>query len=532
MWKLRLSLFIVVWALATLLSPDRPAQASTWQTLASPGFNCRTADFIDLKRGWVGGDNWTALPSTMQWKGLISRTDTGGESWVGSGNWDFLFVNDLDFLDGSRGWAVLDDGTIVSSSNGGSEWAVQAEGSFEYRDNNWTYKSVSMADATHGCAVGSWVGFIGVSYPRIVYTQNGSEWKAADLPKPAGGWLESVCMVDPQYGWAVGSAGAGDRTPLVLVTGDGGATWTRQMSGLPATGVSLHGVWFVDRQHGWAVGDSGTICTTSDGGSTWNTQSSGVSTVLYGVRFADSTTGWVVGEKGTILETAQAGDPWVLQSPPTTETLRAVAAAGGSVWAVGDLGVVVTASGAPGDRFSDIGSSPYKTAIQGLASADIVNGFPDGTFRPALPATRQQFAKMIDLTLGLTVPDGFEPFPFSDVPRVENDPYPDDYIGVAWKNGLVEGTGAGRFSPSLNITRAQLLTIVVRAALNMKAGALGEPPAGWVGALPATDETHGKNIARAEYGGLLAGIDLTGFDVWGEATRGEVAQVLWNLKGK
>ena len=31
---------------------------------------------------------------------------------------------------------------------------------------------------------------------------------------------------------------------------------------------------------------------------------------------------------------------------------------------------------------------------------------------------------------------------------------------------------------------------------------------------------------------LLAAIDLTGFDVWGEATRGEVAQVLWNLKGK
>jgi len=28
---------------------------------------------------------------------------------------------------------------------------------------------------------------------------------------------------------------------------------------------------------------------------------------------------------------------------------------------------------------------------------------------------------------------------------------------------------------------------------------------------------------------LLSGIDLAGWDVWAAATRGEVAQILWNL---
>ena len=66
---------------------------------------------------------------------------------------------------------------------------------------------------------------------------------------------------------------------------------------------------------------------------------------------------------------------------------------------------------------------------------------------------------------------------------------------------------------------------MVRAAQAFKPAAVPEPPSGWDGVLPATDPTHGANIARAEYGGLLAGIDLSRFSIYGKATRGEVAQI-------
>jgi hypothetical protein len=54
-------------------------------------------------------------------------------------------------------------------------------------------------------------------------------------------------------------------------------------------------------------------------------------------------------------------------------------------------------------------------------------------------------------------------------------------------------------------------------------------PAGWDGVLSASDPTHGSNIAVAEYSGLLRGIDLSTFDVNGNATRGEIAEILWHL---
>jgi hypothetical protein len=62
--------------------------------------------------------------------------------------------------------------------------------------------------------------------------------------------------------------------------------------------------------------------------------------------------------------------------------------------------------------------------------------------------------------------------------------------------------------------------------------AVVEPLTGWKGVLPTSDPDHGRNIARAEYSGLLAGIDLTTFSVTGKATRGEIAQIIWNLRQK
>jgi hypothetical protein len=65
---------------------------------------------------------------------------------------------------------------------------------------------------------------------------------------------------------------------------------------------------------------------------------------------------------------------------------------------------------------------------------------------------------------------------------------------------------------------------------------LAPPPAGYKGVLSYTDPTHGANIRVAEYNGLLEGIvgpsgGLAGWDTTGSATRGEVAQMLWNLLG-
>lgn len=70
----------------------------------------------------------------------------------------------------------------------------------------------------------------------------------------------------------------------------------------------------------------------------------------------------------------------------------------------------------------------------------------------------------------------------------------------------------------------------MRAGGRFVSGGLQVPPATWHGDLAnISDPTHGQNARTAEYNGLLAGIDLRNWDVWADAGRGEVAQMLWNL---
>ena len=111
--------------------------------------------------------------------------------------------------------------------------------------------------------------------------------------------------------------------------------------------------------------------------------------------------------------------------------------------------------------------------------------------------------------------------------------YPDNFIAVCAAKGITTGKTATTFDPGDNITRLQVISMVVRMADNLQPGLLAAVPeglalrVGW-----ADDPTHGANAARAEYNGLLAGLDLSALSPTGNMSRGEVAQVLYNLLGK
>lgn len=130
-----------------------------------------------------------------------------------------------------------------------------------------------------------------------------------------------------------------------------------------------------------------------------------------------------------------------------------------------------------------------KKAIQAMSRAKIINGFPDGTFRPSEQITRRQAAKIVAMAVKLPA----APANFIDVePGLS-------YIGGLQQAGIVSGDENGRFRPDDSLTRAQLAKMIVLAyGLEMKA----EPK---LSDVPNTD--LGQYVRIAASNGVMTGYE-------------------------
>ncbi len=239
-------------------------------------------------------------------------------------------------------------------------------------------------------------------------------------------------------------------------------------------------------------------------------------------------------------EFTTAGDPaptttTTTPAPPTTSTTTT---APPTTTTTTTVPPTTTTTTRPPLSFTDVPAAhPYRVAIEALSALGVVQGSFDlqgrRVFRPDEAVVRQHFAKMIVEGLGLPVGEE-DVCPFPDVDRSgPGGLYPDNYVAVAAARGITRGTSLSppRFSPWRHISRAQAVTMTVRAARSEAPDRLTAPPADYAGVVPATDPTHGDNLRWAEYNGLLEGMDLASWDPWDGADRGEVAQMLWNLIG-
>lgn len=113
--------------------------------------------------------------------------------------------------------------------------------------------------------------------------------------------------------------------------------------------------------------------------------------------------------------------------------------------------------------FSDTVDHERETAIKQLAGLGLLNGYPDGTFRPENPITRAEFAKVMVYALGLK--DAAEmlagvPVPFTDV---EANHWATGFISIATSQEIVKGYPDGTFGPQNNVTYAEVITMLLRA---------------------------------------------------------------------
>lgn len=190
----------------------------------------------------------------------------------------------------------------------------------------------------------------------------------------------------------------------------------------------------------------------------------------------------------------------------------------------------------PTPSFVDVPTDhPYRPAIESLAQRGIVVGYPvsgGAEFRPGNPVWRAQFAKMICELWNLEV-DEADVSPFTDLgPDDPATPYPHEYVAAAARAGITTGITPTTFGPYTDISRAQVITMIVRSAQRLDPSLLAAPPADYPSLVPAFSEVHDANLRIAQYNGLLKQLQGYGstWDPWAKATRGEVAQMLYNLK--
>ena len=176
----------------------------------------------------------------------------------------------------------------------------------------------------------------------------GKNWTVRPITKRAAQppRLYSVCFVDKNTGWAVGSeqkwSGCG-----IFKTTNGGTSWSQLNSG---TGNVLRWMYFVDENTGYIVGGTNwnnpnRVYKTTNGGTNWSqTHNFGGGTVIGGIHFFDENEGIAVGHNGNeaVLKTYDGGSSWEVKHTGTSSSiLQSVHSEDNNCWAVGGSGRIL-----------------------------------------------------------------------------------------------------------------------------------------------------------------------------------------------
>jgi hypothetical protein len=169
--------------------------------------------------------------------------------------------------------------------------------------------------------------------------------------------------------------------------------------------------------------------------------------------------------------------------------------------------------------FSDVPTDYWAYQyIEYLATAGIISGYSDNTFRPGNNATRGQFSKMIVLAEGWPANTANGPH-FSDVAPGSAFYV---YVETAVNRGVISGYANGTFRPNNNITRGQISKIIVLA----EGWPAGNPPSPTFSDVPPGSPFY-IYVESAVAHGIVSGYADGTFRPNTNATRAQLSKMLY-----
>ncbi len=173
--------------------------------------------------------------------------------------------------------------------------------------------------------------------------------------------------------------------------------------------------------------------------------------------------------------------------------------------------IIVICPSAAAAEFTDVSDPETERALEVLQALGIVEGFPDGSYRPEQTLTRAQFCKLAVVLMGLEdqLLSAAQKTLFSDVTSAH---WAASYINLVYGRSLIQGYGNGVFGPDDNITYEQAVTISLRI-LGYESSDIGNfyPDdylrfADRLGLTASLDRIAGEALTRAEAAELLCSL--------------------------
>ncbi|MGB4846282.1 MAG: YCF48-related protein, partial [Saprospiraceae bacterium] len=235
-------------------------------------------------------------------------------------------IRSIFFLNATNGWACGDEGTIITTSNGGTTWTPQIS---PYSSQ---YNCIRFVNATTGWLTGS-------GNVLLKTINGGTNW----IQQPnQGATIWGLEMLSTTNGWTSGGFNIAQGSPTLMKTING-SNWTYQNNSGVTAFLTFNDIRFSDANNGWVVGGNGVIRHTADAGATtWTQQNSGTQFELLGVDFLNASVGYACGREGVIITTSNGGTSWAAQSSSiTTGTLWEIDMVNDTTgFAVGDIGIL------------------------------------------------------------------------------------------------------------------------------------------------------------------------------------------------
>lgn len=301
------------------------AQTQPWKILQSPvNVTLRYLSFVDSLTGWAAGE-----------AGTIIRTTDGGSNWDVQNRTVQTFIMDIFFIDKNLGWALtLKDefpfnSVILKTINGGAEWSAE-----DFPDSSKLIRTIFFFDSLKGFVGGSYIGHT---------SDGGNNWleSSVDSNLVSNFPVYDFNFLNREFGYACG--GFIDQAGVVWRTTNSGLNWNAQ--GISTDEVfnififdSLNAITLSGDPEGFYP--IANIKTTNSG-ETWLNEELPFFGLSFAIDFRTYNEGWSASGYKFLL-TTDRGETWSEFETPASTTiydLQFVDSRTG--YAVGDNGVIL-----------------------------------------------------------------------------------------------------------------------------------------------------------------------------------------------